>query len=122
VVTYPRDNFELVGKFHHVVVRAVFESAVLRVGLLLRREHHKRDVACLGVGPKEFYECKPVDFGHHEVLENHRRGDPFRRFERVCGVVTEMEFDVGLVGEHSAHGFAYDGLVVHEKHHNFFMR
>ena len=122
VVADSRDNFELVGKLHHIVVGAVFERAVLCVGLFLRREHHKRDVARFRACAEKFHERKPVDFGHNEVLENHRRGDPFRRFERIGGIAAKVEFYIRLVCEHSAHGLPDDGLVVHEKHHDFFMR
>ena len=119
MVAHARENLELVGEFHHIVVRPVFECAVFYVGLLFGGQDYEGNIARFGAGAEKFYEGQPVDLGHYEVLEYDGWAAFFCGVYGAGGVRAVKQRYVGLAGEHPLDRFGDDFLVVDEQRAHF---
>ena len=115
VIADPRQELEAVGQLDDVVVGPQRERLGLDRRLFLGREHDQRRLAGRLVGPEHLDQGQAVDIGHDQVLKDHRGLEPVCLFEGLGGVAAVMEDDVGLAGEHAAHGLADHGLVVDQQ-------
>jgi hypothetical protein len=116
VIPDAREELARVGQLDEVVVGACVECFDLERRLIRRREHDDRDIASHRARAVLAHEREPADAGHHEVLEDDRRLDPFCRLQRLLGFAAEVEADARRARERAAHSLTDDHLIVHEQY------
>ena len=119
VITDSGEQFETVGKLDDIIIRAERERVSLDLGVFLGGQNDQGDFAGCSVFAKHLHEREAVDVGHHEVLEDQRRLNPFRLGDGLCGIFAIVEDDVLLTRDHPAHGFTDDRLIIDEQDGDF---
>ena len=89
VIADTGDQLQLVGQLDQVIIGADGEGLGLDDRLLLRREHDQGNFAGLRIGAEELDQRQPVDLGHHQVLEDHRRAQFVGQPDRLGGIVAD---------------------------------
>ena len=63
------------------------------------------------------HQAQAIEAGHHQILQDHRRLDPHRLGDGLLRVGAEVEVDVFLIRQPTAHRFADHRLIIHQQHH-----
>src|SRR5687767_8751334 len=79
---------------------------------VVSRKHDDRGVKGRRILSKPPYHRQPVDVGHDEILQDHRRADLLRAWDGIDRGQAAVQVDIGLGGQQSAYSHSDELLIV----------